>query len=47
MSEAKAKMDKREPIVVPPIDNLFYDTNPPEVISDELRPVLELSLIHI
>lgn len=32
---------KREPIVVPPIDNLLYDTNPPEVISDELRPVLE------
>jgi hypothetical protein len=48
MSEAKEKMDKREPIVVPPIDNLFYDTNPPEVISDELRPVLEdLGLIDV
>lgn len=48
MPEAKEKMDKREPIVVPPIDNLFYDTNPPEVISDELRPVLEdLGLIDV
>ena len=48
MSEAKETMDKREPIVVPPIDNLFYDTNPPEVISDELRPVLEdLGLIDV
>ena len=48
MSEAKKKMDKREPIVVPPIDNLLYDTNPPEVISDELRPVLEdLGLVDV
>ena len=48
MSEAKKKMDKREPIVVPPIDNLLYDTNPPEVVSDELRPVLEdLGLVDV
>ena len=48
MSEAKEKMDKREPIVVPPIDNLLYDTNPPEVVSDELRPVLEdLGLVDV
>ncbi len=48
MSEATKKMDKREPIVVPPIDNLLYDTNPPEVISDELRPVLEdLGLVDV
>ena len=48
MSEAKKKMDKREPIVVPPIDNLLYDTNPPDVVSDELRPVLEdLGLVDV
>ena len=38
---------KREPIVVPPIENLLYETNPPEVISEELRPVLEeLNLVE-
>ena len=54
MSEAQDKLDqqqgspKREPIVVPSIDNLLYETNPPEMISDELRPVLEeLGLVEV
>ena len=37
MSEAKEKIDKREPIVVPPIDNLFYDTNRSEEHTSELQ----------
>ena len=54
MSETQDNLDKqqssrkREPIVVPPIDNLIYETNPPEMISDELRPILEeLDLVEV
>lgn len=54
MSEIQDNLDqqkgsrKREPIVVPPIDNLLYETNPPEMISDELRPILEeLGLVEV